>query len=246
MPDRVSSHRVWRRALTAVAVAGLLVGCGSGTGGPAPVEDPATAAAALQATPTPTGESRSGEGESGGVKEYPELDLDGSDGPRSAPPSPAATVDGAPAPSAAEPTTASPTFSVPAVPAGQPATNGSWSLTLHGLTDPLPPASEFATPDEGSRFVALDAEVVNVGDDKRTFSASFSMELMLQDGSVLDVAVATLHEPAPPGGEMAPGESQRGLVVFEVPSSLGRLSQEAIVVFGRSFATTEPVYLAVP
>lgn len=232
MADRRGRIAGWQVVIAVVLLSALATGCGSGAEGSGSAEVTVTEAATATPSPGAPADAADRDGED---KQYPELDLAGTQTP--GPTSTAPTTD---------PPTTSPTFSVPLVPAGEPATNGSWALTLHGLSDPLPPASEFATPGEGSRFVGLDAEVVNVGEDKRTFSASFSMELMLQDGSVLDVRVATLHEPAPPGGELAPGERQRGLVVFEVPGAMGSLATEGIVVFGRSFATTEPVYLALP
>ncbi len=227
------------RTVGAALVAALLLsGCAGGGG--ADTAAPTSAPASAATTDTAQQDQQDQQGED---KTYPELQLDDRLEPIPAPP---AGADPTVAPAASEPAAdagGSPTFSLPTVPLGTPAVSGSWEVTIHGIVDPLEPVNTISVPEEGSRFVGLDMEVHHLGTEPRTFSASFSTEMLLTDGTFVDVRVATLHEPPGPGGEMKPGERQRGIVVYEVRQAVDVIT-DAVIVLGRAFATSEPAYLA--
>ena len=230
------------RTVGAALVAALLLsGCAGGGGGDA--AGPASVAPTAVAQQDEQGSQDSPTEPQGEDKVYPELQLDDGLQPVDAtavPPEPAAAT---PTATAAADSAGSPTFSLPTVPLGTPATSGSWEVTIHGIVDPLEPVNTISVPEEGSRFVGLDMEVHHLGTEPRTFSASFSTEMLLTDGTFVDVRVATLHEPPGPGGEMKPGERQRGIVVYEVRQAVD-VTSDAVIVLGRAFATSEPAYLA--
>ena len=143
---------------------------------------------------------------------------------------PSAQVDGPPtgvAAPAAGPDDASPEADASA-PAATPAAVGetvtteSWQLLVNGVTDPQPPESTFLKPDDGHHYVSADVTLTWSGKVSTTFSAVQGFQL--QDSTSANFGPQmTEIEPKNPEGEFAPGQSRRGLVVFEVPDDASGL-----------------------
>jgi hypothetical protein len=79
--------------------------------------------------------------------------------------------------------------------------------------------TQFAQPDEGNRFVAVELLMVNAGEEATGVSSLLQMEL--KDSSDrrydIDFAAASAIKSAAPDGELAPGERVRGKIGFQVP-----------------------------
>ena len=99
---------------------------------------------------------------------------------------------------------------------------GSLRVLVHAVTDPLASSNEFSTPAQGNRWVAVDVEVTNIGDQPVTLSSLMQFEV--QDASNAAYAPALTAETLPSiDGEAAPGGSRRGTIVFEVPEAAAGL-----------------------
>lgn len=93
---------------------------------------------------------------------------------------------------------------------------GDWQVQVHEVTDPLVSSNQYLSPAAGQRWVAVDAEVFNQGDDVQTVSSMLCFEV--QDATNRSHAMTITGESMqPPDGEVAPGASRRGTIVYEVP-----------------------------
>lgn len=99
--------------------------------------------------------------------------------------------------------------------AGAPVDLGELVVTVHEASSP--PASGYDAPDAGSIFFAVDLSIENQGRRAVTISPSRQMALKDAVGRVYDVecriSAETLAE-----GQLAPGETVRGQVGFQVPA----------------------------
>jgi len=95
---------------------------------------------------------------------------------------------------------------------------GDYEVTVHGVQNPLPPASEFITAPAANKYVGLDIEVKNTTDESKAFSAFLAIELQDAENRTYDLTF-TDHQPAVPDGELAAGAGRRGLAVFQVPEA---------------------------
>jgi hypothetical protein len=126
-------------------------------------------------------------------------------------------------------TTAAPTTAAPTTVAakasyqiGETAKTADLEVTLNGVTDPYAPSSNLFKPKPGDRWVAVDVTVKNNGSDKMTFSTLALMELkdsqsqtwnVSLEGSAADTTTPQLD------GDVVPGDSRRGIAVFEIPDA---------------------------
>jgi hypothetical protein len=148
------------------------------------------------------------------------------------------SVTAAAAPTVAAPTTATPTSqpktaaSTTAPPTtipskavyqvGETAKTADLEVTLNGATDPYTPANQVFTPQPGNRWVAVDVTVKNNGDHKVTFSTLALTELKDSQSQAWTVSLTgSAADPTKPqlDGDVVPGDSRRGIAVFEVPEA---------------------------
>lgn len=99
---------------------------------------------------------------------------------------------------------------------GKKAPSGALVFVVHGFADPAESGSEFLQPDPGTRFVAVDVEVINPTDESQAFSSLLGFSLLTKDRREFATTL-TLLEPGPPDGQIAPKFGSRGWVSFEVP-----------------------------
>jgi hypothetical protein len=93
---------------------------------------------------------------------------------------------------------------------------GDWHIRVHGVTDPLTSGNQFLNPAAGNRWVGVDAEVTNNGTNAQVVSSILCFELL--DSANVEYTMALAPDAQqPPDGEVAPGTSRRGTLVYEVP-----------------------------
>jgi hypothetical protein len=101
---------------------------------------------------------------------------------------------------------------------GEPIAVGELGLTVHGVSSPE--GTQFAKPAEGNRFVVVELSIANNGDEAANLSTLLQMKLKDAGGRQYgpDLLAATAADGAAPEGELAPGETVRGPVGFQVPA----------------------------
>jgi|CXWK01.1.fsa_nt_gi hypothetical protein len=119
---------------------------------------------------------------------------------------------------------------------------GDLALTVHGVT--FPAGDEFNRPDEGQRFVVVDVAVENRTATAQNISSLLQMELKDATGQVydLDLMAQAASGGTSPDGELAPGETLRGQVGFQVPSDATGL----VFVFDGDIFGAGKVFVALP
>lgn len=95
---------------------------------------------------------------------------------------------------------------------------GDWHVQVHGVSDPHVSEDELFGPSEGHRWVSVDAEVSNHGDSPQRVSSLMCFELIDSEGISYSMALTT-DAAQPPDGEIAPGDSRRGTLTYELPDN---------------------------
>jgi hypothetical protein len=125
---------------------------------------------------------------------------------------------------------------------GEPITVGDLTITVNGVS--APEGSQFAKPAEGSRFLVVDLSVTNNGGQAANISTMLQMKLKDAAGRLynLDLMATTAEGGAAPEGELAPGETVRGPVGFQVPSDASGL----LFVFDGNVFGAGKTFVALP
>ena len=97
---------------------------------------------------------------------------------------------------------------------GDTVRTGGFDITVHGFTDPQVPGR--FPPGPGRHFLSVDVEVANRTTAPQRFSFLLGFHLLDQDGKEIDPMFGDVT-PTAPDGDLAPGQSLRGRVLFEVP-----------------------------
>lgn len=125
---------------------------------------------------------------------------------------------------------------------GEPVTVGDLTITVNGMS--TPEGNQFARPAAGQRFVVVDLSVTNNGGQAANVSTMLQMKL--KDGTAqqytLDLLATTAAGGAAPEGELAPGETVRGPVGFQVPADAGDL----LFVFDGNIFGAGKVFVQLP
>ncbi|MCP4223609.1 MAG: DUF4352 domain-containing protein [Actinomycetia bacterium] len=100
---------------------------------------------------------------------------------------------------------------------------GDWQIEVHEFTDPYDDGNQFLGPDTGSRWVALDVEVFNAGDQPREVTSIFCFDLQDELNRNFDQELFADTKIDAPNGEVQPGASRRGTIVFEIPDDASGL-----------------------
>jgi len=100
---------------------------------------------------------------------------------------------------------------------GERITVGDLTLIVNGVS--TPEGSQFAQPADGQRFIVVDLSITNTG--SQAANVSTMLQMKLKDSAErqynLDLMATTAAGGAAPEGELAPGETVRGLVGFQLP-----------------------------
>jgi len=102
---------------------------------------------------------------------------------------------------------------------GEPVTLGDWGILVHAVKDPQPATSEFNKPKPGNRWVGVDVQVWNNSKKATTVSSFMCFEIQDSESRSYDEAIFADSESSGPDGEVDPGASRRGDIVFEVPTA---------------------------
>ena len=101
--------------------------------------------------------------------------------------------------------------------------------------------NDFSSPEEGNRFVAVEAIIVNQSD--KTISISTIVQMSLKDSTAqtydVDFLATTAIDSGGLDGELAPGESIRGKVGFQIPVDAADLQ----FVFNASFFDSSKTFV---
>lgn len=96
---------------------------------------------------------------------------------------------------------------------------GAVTLTVNGVTSP--PGDEFTKPDAGNKFLLVDLSFTNKSQQSAHISSILQMSLKDGTGQAYksDLKAMTMSPGASPEGELAPGETIRGQLGFQVPAN---------------------------
>jgi hypothetical protein len=100
---------------------------------------------------------------------------------------------------------------------------GQWQVEVHEFVDPYNSGNDFLSPDSGNRWVAIDVEVFNVGTEPHDVTSIFCFDLQDDANRSFDQEIFSGSTVAAPNGEVVPGASRRGTVVYEVPTAAAGL-----------------------
>ena len=94
---------------------------------------------------------------------------------------------------------------------------GDWHVVVHAVTDPYENDNPALAPERGNRWVAIDTEVFNVGREPRDVAAIWCFDLQDELNRNFEQEIFSGSTVGAPSGEVAPGASRRGTIVYEVP-----------------------------
>lgn len=121
---------------------------------------------------------------------------------------------------------------------GDRAVLGDLEYLIHGVTDPFDNGSALGDPRAGNRWVAVDVEVFNIGTEPFDLVPVICFDV--QDGlnRTFDQEFWVETDVARPSGEIAPGASRRGTLVWELPVDATELRMNAkCELFSKGSAT---------
>lgn len=100
---------------------------------------------------------------------------------------------------------------------------GDWQVEVHEVTDPYVGDNDFLAPDSGNRWLAIDVEVFNVGGEPREVTSIFCFDLQDDLNRNYEQELFSGSTVGAPSGEIIPGSSRRGTIVYEVSSDASGL-----------------------
>lgn len=98
---------------------------------------------------------------------------------------------------------------------GETARTGNLDVTVLGFKDPQPPGP-FIPPGAGNHFVSVDVQLANRGANAQGFSSLLQLHLADAADRQFNSTFGEVTPPAP-DGDIAPGGTIRGMVLFAVP-----------------------------
>ncbi len=104
---------------------------------------------------------------------------------------------------------------------------GDLGLVVNEVT--FPTGDDFNQPDDGKKFIVVDLSITNNTDTAQAISSLLQMEIKDATGQSYDVDLmaSVAAGGASPDGELAPGETLRGQVGYQVPVG----AQDLVFVF---------------
>lgn len=125
---------------------------------------------------------------------------------------------------------ATPVLSLHSFEIGDIVDTGGFTLVVNGMeTDSI--GVQFAKPEEGWQFVYVDVTIINITDKAQRINGISHMKLKDETNQrySVDGHAAIASDKDSPNGELAPGETVRGIVAFHVP-----IGTQLIFMFGPS------------
>ena len=119
---------------------------------------------------------------------------------------------------------------------------GTTTITVNGVT--YPAGDQFNQPNPGSKFLVVDLTIQNQSAEAISFSSL--LQTWLKDASSqkydVDLMASVASGSSSPDGEIAPGETVRGQIGFQVPETATGL----VFVFDADFWGTGKAFVALP
>lgn len=119
---------------------------------------------------------------------------------------------------------------------------GDLGLVVNEVT--FPTGDDFTQPDEGKKFVVVDLSITNNTDSSQAVSSLLQMQMKDATGQIygVDMMASMAAGGASPDGELAPGETLRGQVGYQVPVDV----QGLVFVFDGDFFGSGKVFVNIP
>jgi hypothetical protein len=119
---------------------------------------------------------------------------------------------------------------------------GQMALTVNEVT--YPAGDDFNQPDEGKKFVVVDVTFENKASEAKTLSTIMQMTLKDTTGQGYDVDLmaTAVADGSSPDGEIAPGETIRGQVGYQVPED----AEDLMFVFDADVFGHGKVFVELP
>lgn len=119
---------------------------------------------------------------------------------------------------------------------------GDLGLVVNEVT--FPAGDDFNQPDDGKKFITVDLSITNNSDSAQAISSILQMQLKDSTGQSYDVDLiaSVAAGGASPEGELAPGETLRGQVSFQVPVD----AQGLVFVFDGDVFSSGKVFVNIP
>jgi hypothetical protein len=115
------------------------------------------------------------------------------------------------------------------------------NFTVRAVKAPFSSTGQYALPTAGYEYVEVDVEVANTRSSNQQFSSLLAFHLYDAENRQYGEAIVAGIEPSPPDGPIGPGQSLRGLVMFEVPTAARGLRlrcQGSLTAAGAVFTLT--------
>jgi hypothetical protein len=98
---------------------------------------------------------------------------------------------------------------------------GELAVTLTSIIDPATPSDEFDVPSPGTRFVAIQETLQNIGQSTVSDDTYSDVSVIGSDGQGYSFSGATVNECSSPGTfTLTPGESESTCEVYEIPNGV--------------------------
>ena len=119
---------------------------------------------------------------------------------------------------------------------------GDLVLVVNSVT--FPAGDDFNQPDDGKKFVAVDLSITNNTDSAQAVSSMLQMNLKdaTGQGYSIDLTALVATGGTSPDGELAPGETIRGQVGYQVPVAV----QGLVFVFDGDIFGSGKVFVNIP
>lgn len=98
---------------------------------------------------------------------------------------------------------------------GQTGKSSDLEITVLSVEDPYISENQFIEPEAGRRFVGVEMELTNTGDDTVSFSSLLSIEVSDKSGGAWDVTFVDSSQPDI-GGDIPAGSTRNGWVYLSV------------------------------
>ena len=108
----------------------------------------------------------------------------------------------------------------------------------------FPAGDDFTQPDAGNKFIAVDLSITNNTNESQAISSLLQMNLKDGTGQLYDVDLISqvASGGTSPDGELAPGETLRGQVAYQIPVD----AQDLVFVFDGDVFGSGKVFVSIP
>jgi len=118
---------------------------------------------------------------------------------------------------------------------------GDWQVKVISAKNPYKSTNQFDKPAAGSKYVTTDVQVTNNSSKAGVVSSMACFKMRDGTGQEYNEAIVT-GAPKPPDGDVAPGQTVRGTIAYEVPTTAKGL----LLVFNCDLFSSGSANIAIP